>query len=183
MSENWWVGKKCCCVCGALLEGETCLSCDHDACINCPDAQPSEVERLRIDIATLQQQLSASVPLEKYEKDMEQLTRRCLKAEAFHSSAQDGAEAFLAQISYADSKPHSAPAIARLMQDYAALRLAEAERTIETAVELLRTTRKWMTHKPCDNPKCVTCAAMRGVDAFIAARAALSAEAQKEGQQ
>jgi hypothetical protein len=53
------------------------------------------------------------------------------EAKKFHNASQQGAESFLAQTGYSDSRPHSAPSIARLMQDYADLQLAEAKKLAE----------------------------------------------------
>lgn len=55
------------------------------------------------------------------------IRRQLAEAQEFHEAAAYGAESFLAQTGFSDSRAHSATAIARLMEDYAQLKLAASE--------------------------------------------------------
>jgi hypothetical protein len=61
---------------------------------------------------------------------------------ALHQAAQSSAESFLAQIGYADSRPHPAGAVAHLMTQYAQIR-AERERASAAVAELRKVQEVW----------------------------------------
>jgi regulator of replication initiation timing len=46
-----------CCICGAMVTGVTCLSCDHAMCANCPPYVPRKsYEELEAQVAHLEQE-------------------------------------------------------------------------------------------------------------------------------